>query len=82
MAKRVSASKARNEFSEIINRVAYGGETVLVHRRKKPVAAIIPIDDPELLDRIEDELDIRAARRARKEKGSIPWEKIKKDLGL
>ena len=82
MAKRVSASKARNEFAEIINRVAYGGETVLVHRRKKPVAAIIPIDDPELLDRIEDELDIRAARRARKEKGSIPWEKIKKDLGL
>jgi len=82
MAKRVSASKARNEFAEIINRVAYGGETVLVHRRKKPVAAIIPIDDPELLDRIEDELDIRAARRARKEKGGIPWEKIKKDLGL
>jgi len=82
MAKRVSASKARNEFAEIINRVAYGGETVLVHRRKKPVAAIIPIDDPELLDRIEDELDIRAARRARKEKGSIPWEKIKKDLGF
>lgn len=82
MAKRVSASKARDEFAEIINRVAYGGETVLVHRRKKPVAAIIPIDDPELLERIEDELDIRAARRARKEKGSIPWEKIKKDLGL
>jgi len=82
MAKLVSASKARNEFAEIINRVAYGGETVLVHRRKKPVAAIIPIDDPELLDRIEDELDIRAARRARKEKRSIPWEKIKKDLGL
>ena len=82
MAKRVSASKARDEFAEIINRVAYGGETVLVHRRKKPVAAIIPIDDPELLERIEEELDIRAARRARKEKGSIPWEKIKKDLGL
>ena len=82
MAKRVSASKARDEFAEIINRVAYGGETVLVHRRRKPVAAIIPIDDPKLLERIEDELDIRAARRARKEKGSIPWEKIKKDLGL
>ncbi len=82
MAKRVSASKARDEFAEIINRVAYGGETVLVHRRRKPVAAIIPIDDAKLLERIEDELDIRAARRARKEKGSIPWERIKKDLGL
>ena len=82
MAKRVSATKARDEFAEIINRVAYGGETVLVHRRRKPVAAIIPVDDPKLLEKIEDELDIRAARRARKEKGSIPWEKIKKDLGL
>ena len=82
MAKRVSASKARDQFAEIINRVAYGGETVLVHRRRKPVAAIIPLDDPKFLERIEDELDIRAVRRARKEKGSVPWEKIKKDLGL
>jgi prevent-host-death family protein len=81
-ARRVAASKARDEFSDIINRVAYGGETVLIHRRKKPVAAIIPLSDPELLGRIEDEIDVRAARKARKEKGSIPWEKIKKDLGL
>ncbi len=65
----VSASRAREEFADLINRVAYGKETVLIHRRKKPVAAIIPIDDPEFLERIEDEIDIREGRKAMREKG-------------
>ncbi|HXZ26739.1 MAG TPA: type II toxin-antitoxin system Phd/YefM family antitoxin [Terriglobales bacterium] len=83
MAKRVSASKARDQFAEIINQVAYGKHTVLIHRRKKPVAAVIPIDDLKLLEEIEEEIDIREARKARREKGrSIPWEEVKKRLKL
>ena len=79
----VSASRARDEFADLINRVAYGKETVLIHRRKKPVAAIIPLDDPEFLERIEDEIDVREARKARLEKGpNIPWEEVKKRLRL
>ena len=30
----------------------------------------------------EDRYDLAKARKAEKEKGSIPWSKIKKDLGL
>lgn len=79
----VSASRARDEFSELINRVAYGKETVLIHRRKKPVAAIIPLYDREFLEWIEDEIDVREARRAKAEKGpNIPWEEVKKRLRL
>lgn len=66
---RISASKARDEFADIINRVAYGGETVLVYRRKKPVAAVIPIDDLKMLEEIEEQIDIRMGRKAMRDKG-------------
>ncbi|MGH9555693.1 MAG: type II toxin-antitoxin system prevent-host-death family antitoxin [Terriglobales bacterium] len=83
MARRISASKARDAFSDLVSRAAYGGERVVVHRRKKPVAAVVPIEDLELLERLEDKQDIRAARASMREKGpSIPWSKIKKELGL
>jgi hypothetical protein len=35
------------------------------------------------LERLEDKLDLKAALKAMKEMGpSIPWEQIKKELGL
>ena len=35
------------------------------------------------LERLEDERDLPLARKARNEKGpSIPWEQIKRELGL
>jgi prevent-host-death family protein len=73
----VSATIIRQSFSESLNRAAYGGERVVVHRHGKPVAAVVPIEDLRLIEEMEDEGDIRAARKARKEKGRIPWEKIK-----
>jgi len=82
MAKKLSTSQARQEFAEIVNRAAYGGERVILHRRKKPVAAVVPIEDVELIERMEDEIDIAAARKALKENGRIPWSKIKADLKL
>ena len=82
MAKKLSATQARQEFADIVNRAAYGGERVILHRRKKPVAAVVPIEDLELIERMEDEVDIAAAKKALKEKGRIPWSKIKAELGL
>jgi prevent-host-death family protein len=82
MAKKLSTSEARQEFADIVNRAAYGGERVILHRHKKPVAAVIPIEDLELIERMEDEIDIAAARKALKEKGRIPLSKLKADLGL
>ena len=86
MAKRISTSEARAQFSDIVNRAAYGGERTVLHRQKKPVAAVIPYEEYEFLERIigerENEIDVRLARKARKEKGLIPWEQVKRDLGL
>lgn len=84
-AERLSVSEAREEFADLVNRVAYRGERVRVMRRGREVAAIVPIEDIEILERIEDELDLQAAREALADPESavsIPWEDIKNELGL
>lgn len=81
MSKKYTTTSARAEFSELVNRAEYAGERTILHRRKKPVAAVVPIEDLELIERCEDALDRRLIRKARQEK-SIPWEQVKKKLGL
>lgn len=78
----LSASAAREEFAEALNRVAYGHERITLYRRNKKVAALIPVEDLALLEELEDRIDLEAARKALKEKGSISWEKLKAELGL
>ncbi len=82
MTPKFTASTTRQNFADILNRAAYGGERIIVHRRKKPVAAVVPIEDLELLEKLEDEIDIAAAREALKEPGTIPWKTVKKKLRL
>ena len=82
---RVSASKARTDLADILNRVAYKGERVLLRRRGKNVAAVVSLEDFSFLEELEDRIDLEEARAALaevKKKGTIPWEKIKADLGL
>jgi prevent-host-death family protein len=76
--------EARSGFAELINRAAYGKERVILKRRGKSVAALVPIDDIELLRLIEDESDIRDALLARieaKQKGSVALEDLRRRLG-
>ncbi len=82
---RLTTSEARTDFSSTLNRVAFGKDRVVLHRRGKDVAAIVPVEDLRLLEELEARVDLEAARAVLKEvgrKGTIPWEKIKKDLGL
>ena len=82
---RVNTSKVRSDLADILNRVAYGGERIVLHRRGKNVAALVPLEDFTLLEELEDRIDLEEARAAlaeAKKKGTIPWKKIKADLGL
>jgi prevent-host-death family protein len=81
----ISTVKAREQLSTVINRAAFGKERVVLTRRGKEVAAVVPIEDVKLLEELEDRIDLEEARAAlaeAKSKGTIPWEKIKADLGL
>lgn len=81
----ITTVAARQNFSELINRVAYGKDRVLLTRRSRPLVAVVPIEDIALLEAMEDRDDLRAARAALREvkrKGTIPWTRMKKELGL
>lgn len=81
----ISVSEARETFAELVNRAAYGGERVLVARRGKPIAAIVPIEDVAFIERMEDEQDLAAALEALADPAnaeSFPWEQVKDELGL
>ena len=79
---RVKASEARQDFADTLNRVAYRGERIVLQKHGKDVAAIVPLEDLKFLDELENRLDIEAARKALKQPGTVPWEKVKRDLGL
>lgn len=81
----ISTVKARNQFSDVINRAAYGKERIVLTRRGKELVAVVPIEDVELLRGLEDKLDLEEAREALKEsaeKGTKQWDRFKADLGL
>lgn len=78
----LSTIEARKNFSELLNRSAYGKERIILTRRGKNLVAVVPIDDLKILEAIEDKLDLEEAKAALKESGSVPWKKVKADLGL
>ena len=80
---RLRASEARSHFADTINRVAYRGERIVLHRRGKDVVAVVPVADVETLERLEDQLDLEAAKRALAESDErIPYRKVRRELGL
>jgi prevent-host-death family protein len=85
---RLNVSKAREEFPDVVNRAAYGKERTIVSRRGKDLAAIIPMEDLSLLERLEQEeqdrrdlADARAALKEAEEKGTTPLRNLIRELG-
>lgn len=78
-------SEARESFSTTINRVAFGGERVVLTRHGRRVAAVVPVEDLELLEALEDAADLEDARSAMADPANtrpIPWDELKAKLGL
>lgn len=85
--KRIKTNKARDEFGTVVNLVAYGKEWIVLERRGKEMAAMIPMEDLRLLERLieeeEDRIDLEKAREAMAEEGeNIPYEQVRKELGF
>jgi antitoxin (DNA-binding transcriptional repressor) of toxin-antitoxin stability system len=86
---RVTAKKTKTPPGDrTLDRVERG-ERVVIRRGRKSVAALIPTEDLKLLERLieeeEDRIDIESAEEALVEAektGTIPWEKVKAELGL
>ena len=74
---RLSLTNARRQFSDTINRVSYGGERIILDRNGKEVAALVSVDDLELLELLEDRMDIEEARRVLEEEEFVSWDDLK-----
>ncbi len=77
----VPITKARENLADLGNRVALRGERFVVERRGKNLFALVPVEDMELLERLEDKMDLDAIRAA-KDEPTKPWAQVKKELGL
>ncbi|MFH1605175.1 MAG: type II toxin-antitoxin system Phd/YefM family antitoxin, partial [Pseudomonadota bacterium] len=60
---KLKISEARKDLAEIVNKVAYQGARIVLHRRGKDVAVIMPISDLQTLEELEDRLDAEEADR-------------------
>ena len=74
MEKRISATRAVRDFSEVLNRIKFNGAHYIIERGGKPVASMKPFEDKtdfrtlgelkgllKKLPRLEEELDAFAA---------------------
>ena len=75
---RLSITTARRNFSDTVNRVSYGGERIVLDRNGKEVAALVSVEDLELLELLEDRMDIEEARRVLEEDEFVSWDDIEK----
>jgi prevent-host-death family protein len=51
MTREISVTQARAELADLVSRVGYSGERILLTRHGRPLAALVPVADLETLER-------------------------------
>jgi len=57
----VNVTELRKRFADVVSRVAYGKERVTIAKHGRRVAVIMPVEDADYLERLEDERDAHEA---------------------
>lgn len=72
-----------NEFSRVVGRAEHAGEITIITNHGRRVAAVVPVDVLDALERLEDEALTNLAPRALAEPGEpIPHDQVLAELGL
>lgn len=85
MTMSINTAEAKEQFTELVNRVAHNKEHIVLTRRGKEIAAIIPIEDLHLLFTSQNQHDLHEAIDALKEareKGTLSLNQLKEKIGL
>lgn len=80
----INTVDAKEQFSDLLNRVAHSKERIILTRRGKEIAAIISMEDLAQLEQKQDECDLEDALDALKltrSQGSISLETLKERIG-
>ena len=81
----ISIADLRAQLGDMVTRVSYKHDRIVISKHGKPVAALISSDDLEFFERLEDRMDIEAAERELalvKKHGTVPLDTVLQELGL
>jgi len=59
----INLTEVKKSLGEVVNRAAYGGERIVLVSRGKPKAALVSIEDLQLLESLVNERTLRRVRR-------------------
>jgi len=85
MTRSQKAGARQKGISEAISRVASTGDRIVIQQRGKPMAALVSLNDLRMIETLEDQIDVEAARKALadpKNRKRILWRRVKPTLGL
>ena len=85
MDESISTALARERFADVLNEVAFGKRRIGLTRHGKRVAVVVPVEDADLLEWLEDQRDLEEARRALEEArrdGTTPFAAFRAELGV
>ncbi len=80
----INTIHAKEQFADLLNRVAHNKERIIITRREKEIAVLIPLEDFELLQQSQDKHDLHEAIDSLKEArnvGTIDLYNLKEDIG-
>ncbi|TAK79084.1 MAG: type II toxin-antitoxin system Phd/YefM family antitoxin [Gammaproteobacteria bacterium] len=80
----INTADAKEQFSDLINRVSHHKECVIFTRRGKEIAVMIPMEDWQLLQASRDKSDLQQAVEALQEartQGTISLDELKESIG-
>jgi antitoxin (DNA-binding transcriptional repressor) of toxin-antitoxin stability system len=85
--EQVSTTQLRCMIGKTVSRAEFAKQRTIIQRRGKPVAAIVPFEDVELLEALEErlideELVDEARERQAANRPGIPLAEVKARLGL
>jgi len=75
----MGAREARNNFSQLLGQVHFGGQVVIVERFGRPMVAIIPLQDYQRLI-AERETRFQVLDEIRRRLPDLPIEEVKQDV--
>lgn len=81
----INTVDAKEQFTDLVNRVAHNKERVILTRRGKDIAVIVPVEDFKYLQESQDKHDLREAIDSLKEArstGTVSLEQLKEEIGV
>ncbi len=80
---RAASPKTSNRIDGTLDRLRQG-QRIVLKKGRRAVAAVVSMEDLKLLEKLEDQMDVEIARKrlADPNEVPIPYERIRKELGL